>query len=207
MSKVSKASIRDNIVLAIKTAAKEYYEMSGQPYRRAPEYLTNVKIANALAHKHPALGYQLETRAKELLEKLNIVSPKHPDKLRKKGNIDIVLLSRKSSNPRHIIEVKRSIRAEKLKKDAERLAAFASEKHDNQRLKTNFIVAVNTSTNSKNSTSQNDRLVETEEKLSELLGEEFTVNSYYSVLKPGTYGYKENHSLAISIIEISKKLV
>lgn len=185
MQRATKGNLKTLILNALEEAAAHYADVSGgMDLRDAPEHYLNVAIGNAVAAKFPRVGYKLEMPVRKMCEYLEIDDVCSTDDIRVGGRFDVVLTSRKSGAPRHVVEVKRSLGETKLLKDAKRLASLIDMSGHRQRLESNFIVSVARR-------SKSDRAIGTQEYLDgrvysieEELGVGFKVSGLYSVIEP-----------------------
>lgn len=207
MLRATKGNLKNIIINSILSSAKEYYKMAGVPLYKAPEYFLNVNIAKSITKKFPNVGYRLEMQVKEVLALYGIAKEDvlYPELLRSGGNFDLLLISRKNLNPRHVIELKRHIAGRAMKVEARRIAALCLQSHFRKQLKTGFIATIS------KIKSKTSRAIPADEKIEarldlvrkeiEGLGD-FIVSGMYYHCEPTEYGYGDYESLLISVIEI-----
>lgn len=142
----TKSALTDLLLESMTEAAKKYYVMShGLNIRKAPEYLLVVESANRISRKFTQLGYKLEMPVNTLLDD-TLIEYEIDDLGIMDGRFDLVLTSRKSGRPRHIVEFKRTLKATALKKDIERICEIARASRDDSRLETGFVAVVTSQT-------------------------------------------------------------
>ena len=202
--RASKANIQNTILEAIGKASKEAYEYCGVHIGKMPEYFLNVSIVTELTETHSNLGYRLEMPVKETLKMLGLESSQNPGALRANGHFDIAIISKKSKQLRHIIEVKRTLKAPQLLKEAIRLKALATENHLSKRLETGYIVAVR---KLKESTRAQDAYTLIEKRIASLkkeLGDSVNISGLMEVFTGAEFGLADNEQLLAMVLCLEK---
>lgn len=180
MPRASKGNLKKFIIDTVEESAKHYMDVSGgSDIRDAPEYFINVQIGNAIAEKFPTVGYKLEMPVKEMTEELGTKDICCADDIRIGGRFDVVLTSRKSGKPRHVIEVKRSLKRSALVEDAKRLASLIKKSKNVVRLKSNFLVSVTRKNNTNRSIELQAFIDSRLNELIKELGAKFHVTGLY----------------------------
>lgn len=196
MKRATKVNIQDVIIDTLLELAFTSVEYSKITIRKAPEYLLTVSIAQALANKFENIGYQLEMSVSKLLNRMEVAEFLDPLSLRSNGRVDILLTSRKSGKPRHIIEVKRTLKIKYLLKDVQRIKALSLEQHGSKRLQTGYLVAISdTRCDEKREALINDRL----DSFSQEVGSGFNISCRYNYLNAGEAGFEAFQSLLVAV--------
>ncbi|SEG59342.1 hypothetical protein [Marinobacterium lutimaris] len=204
LKRATKINIQDAIIEAIVFASKESFENTGVHIRKMPEYYLNVLIAHRLTNIFPSLGYRLEMPVKEALLGLGVNSAENGDDLRDGGRFDIVLTSKKSRKLRHVIEVKRSLSNRQLLKDAKRLKALATERHQSKRLETGFIATVSRLKISPRANNIDGLLDTRMSNIQRCLGSSMNVSCRFQVLDSGLFGFPVHESLVVTVFCLQK---
>lgn len=204
MKFASKINVQNVILDSIEEAAAYVHEYAGVNIREMPEYYINVVIAHALCKRFPSLGFRLEMPVRDLLHKYNIENTSKSVELRDGGKFDIVLHTKKSKNIRHIIEVKRTLSKQQIKKEALRISALAHEKHGSKRLETGYIVAIRKLKDSMQSRTLEELLDNRIEWIKSVTNKNMSVSVRCSLFEPGDVGFQDNERLAIVIFCLKK---
>lgn len=202
--RASKVNIQNTILDAIGKASKEAYEYCGVHIGKMPEYFLNVSIVRELTETHSSLGYRLEMPVKEALKMLGLESSQNPEALRANGHFDIAIISKKSKNLRHIIEVKRTLKAPQLLKEARRLKALATESHLSKRLETGYIVAVRRVKESARAHDADTLIANRINSLKEELGDSVKISGLMEVFKGPEFGLTDNEHLLAMVLCLKK---
>ncbi len=205
MQRATKGNLKELIIEAIDDCALYNYKMSGVHIRKAPEYLMNVNIVRRVCETFDQLSYRLEMPVKEMLKRIGIDQAIDSENIRDSGKFDIVLLSRKSLSPRHVIEVKRSLSKKQLCKEARRIASVATENHGSQKLTTGFIAAVTRVKNSVRSFDCDSLIENRIDCLYDHLGGMFNISCDYRILNGEGYGFDPGDEFMITVFELGLK--
>jgi hypothetical protein len=173
--------------------------------RKAPEYFLNIYIVRQICEAFQPIGYRLEMPVNELLNILELDNEFIDESIRAKGKFDILLTSRKSGRPRHIIEVKRTLKLDQICKEARRLMALASSPHENKRLKSGFIAAVAKISSTERSQNAIQIIDDRINKINEETKNEFKTSCFYRLMPPDTLGFENGDALLLTVFEISKR--
>jgi len=197
----TKNSIKSSLLEATEAAAKNYYKASGLHLRKGPEYLIVVKAADHIIKQFPTLGYQLEVDTKDFRNGKFFDGGYEFDKNFRDGRFDLVLTSKKTGNPRHIVEFKRTLKGTSLDSDVERIKHVAEAVSDGNRLESGFLVAVQLR---KQDEELDEPLLESRvERFEELLEHKFKISAEFNSLGKGKYGCKQDEHILIVVFKIS----
>ncbi|MCJ7482454.1 MAG: hypothetical protein MUO31_05755 [Thermodesulfovibrionales bacterium] len=201
MQKATEGNLKESILIALAKAAEECAELTGVHVRKSPEYVLNTYIVKEVCDNFDILGFRLEMIFSDVFEMLGY-KPKFPSHIRKGAKFDIVLTSRNSKKPRHVIEVKRSIKEKQMVKEAKRILFVANAVHGSKRLKTGFIACV--ARIKKKGTPAEIVIAARVKEIENTVGDGFKVFKSYKEYEFGELGFPINERLLLVVFEIKK---
>jgi hypothetical protein len=201
VNRATQKSIKNCLLEATEATAKHYYKVSGHHLKKGPEYLIVVKAADYITKRHPALGYQLEVNTKEFCKGKVFEEGCELNQDFRHGRFDLVLTSKKTTNPRHIVEFKRTLKGTSLASDVVRIKDVAEAVSVGHRLESGFLVAVQ---KRKQDESSDKKFLDSRvEGFDELLQYKFKISHEYKSLGKGKYGCKQDEHILIVVFIIS----
>lgn len=126
---------------AIKYASTHAEQNSGLSLNKMPEYYLGVIIGQKMLLEFGNFTVRYEMGVKQLMRQANVEATDCPT-LRENGRFDLVLLTRRSYLPAHIIEIKKSVKKELMLADVKRLAYICRSVKAGSRLETNYFITV-----------------------------------------------------------------
>jgi len=202
MPRATEGNIKKSIIKAIDKAAKEIKKLTGEHLRKSPEYILNVYIVKEICKIFQTIGFRFEMRFSDLFRVFNI-TPRFPKYIGEGAKFDIVLTSRRTSRPRHVIEVKRSISNRQIAKETKRIKFVAESNHGSRRLEKGFIVCV---ARIKERGRPAETLIENRAKIiRRIVGLRFTVTELHKMYEYGELGFAKNERLIVVVFEIKNR--
>lgn len=204
MKSASKVNLQKVILDSIGEAADFVCHSSGVNIREMPEYYINVAIAHKLISAFPTLGFRLEMPVKDLLGSYGVKNYQKSEELRCGGKFDIVLHTKKNRKIRHVIEVKRTLNKQQLKKEALRISALAHECHESKRLETGYIVAIRRLKDTIKNKTVDDLIKDRVEWITSVTNKSMVITARYDYYESGELGFDSDERLVIVVFCLKK---